>query len=455
MEMEVNALEPQAKESRVKQLYKQCSESYWESGFGSGISQNGIPKPSDFDDSYNVPAELLFIELCKSKKVLANHWSDFSFNLMSNIHNKHDYDFNSLTKYKASRQRLKTFRIYFQLCFQLENIDSESLFNKQLTINEVTFRWCSQKNFSRIISDFESGIKIMQGAKDILQGKGQPGTYLTHRNRLFPTLTNQAEKSLRPVVATVSACNYIDATNRVVDAVSLLVNSANISLTIGSRKFSWSGGNKRKPNISIAVVELYLVDDTNKKQILFGDRVYDLPSRKVNFSKNGNRKHIFNKLIRSATGDCVVSARIRKVIRELSLANNSTDRSIRQLSYWRCLELATAKCGSSRKEKEIIKIFQNYYINKFWKQMGDLILSARNTYVHQGVQSSPGETFDHYVNWSQQYSEKALMILLSLYDDRTLLKTEGDVDKFFDYYSESNESLKVAGILLARRRRTS
>ena len=76
--------------------------------------------------------------------------------------------------------------------------------------------------------------------------------------------------------------------------------------------------------------------------------------------------------------------------------------------------------------------------------MGQLVLSARNRYVHSGLHSGGEEYIDQYVNWAQRYAEQALYLLLWLYDKRKYWGSEEELDAFFDICVESQEFLQVA-----------
>ena len=75
---------------------------------------------------------------------------------------------------------------------------------------------------------------------------------------------------------------------------------------------------------------------------------------------------------------------------------------------------------------------------------------VRNTYVHQGV-SSVEDTPDYYLNWSKQYAEAAIRILIWLYNNRAIWKDNDDIDIFFDHYSQSSHKLELAGKVLRGR----
>ena len=96
-------------------------------------------------------------------------------------------------------------------------------------------------------------------------------------------------------------------------------------------------------------------------------------------------------------------------------------------------------------------IFKNYIPGeRYWEQQGFLIKEARNIYVHQGV-SSTGGAPDYYLNWSQQYAEAAIRILIWLYNNCATWRSDDDIDIFFDHYSQSNRKLELAEKILRSR----
>lgn len=165
---------------------------------------------------------------------------------------------------------------------------------------------------------------------------------------------------------------------------------------------------------------------------------------------------LFNNLLKAFRDKSSPAAkRVRYVTLEFASAIDTDDPNLRQLGFWRCLEIATRRSSENRKEKDIIKIFQNYHSRALhWQQQGQLILDMRNIYVHQGVSSNTNKPNDFYLNWSQQYAEAALRVLVYLYNNRSIWKTEDDIDIFFNHYSQSDRALELAGKLLAARNKS-
>ena len=79
--------------------------------------------------------------------------------------------------------------------------------------------------------------------------------------------------------------------------------------------------------------------------------------------------------------------------------------------------------------------------------MGDLVLNARNKYVHSGLYSGKEEYIDQYVNWAQKYAEQALYLLLRLYYNRKYWESEEDLDIFFDNYVKDSKFFKIINIM--------
>lgn len=84
--------------------------------------------------------------------------------------------------------------------------------------------------------------------------------------------------------------------------------------------------------------------------------------------------------------------------------------------------------------------------------MGDLVLNARNRYVHSGLYSGKEEYMDQYINWAQKYAEQALYLLLRLHNDQKYWKSEEDIDIFFDNYTKSPEFFRITNVIRTARR---
>jgi len=167
------------------------------------------------------------------------------------------------------------------------------------------------------------------------------------------------------------------------------------------------------------------------------------PTREYNNSKD--KKLLLDKILQVATdGQRYLKERIRFVLQDLYTAYNSDNAGSRMLSFWRCLEHTTRKNGETRKEKEIINIFKKRYSNRTWEEMGDLVVRARNQFVHVGVYAGEQEYGSNYLKWMQQYAEQSLTFLLYLYKNRDVWKNNEDLNMFFDIFQRSTKELTLS-----------
>lgn len=433
----------------AEQLYKQCSETYARCAnrYDAAYKIDGIDIrcPNDFDDEFNVPAILLFQELCKSKKRLNDNYEAFRRNLLRAIYSKSDFNIQNLADLPSSGQT-KRYEVYFEVFFQKEDNEVSPIFRRQLSVGDVKFRWCSKKTMATAFKTYHKHHK---------RSFGMPfSTIDQFRSLRFPSLTPQGEKHIHPIMTTVRAKNPYEAINTALSSFEVIEDAVNVVQIMGLQSIHLGG--KHPANLTMITTGIYIANNRlDPSDSILCDsaiKIYELPKQKLSFTKNRDRISLFHEIIKASCDAADVSRRVRSVVSELALAYSSENSGLRQLSCWRCLEIATAKSGENRKEKDIIRIFQNYHSSKHWKQMGTLVMKARNTYVHQGKPAgSGGFSGDYYLNWSQQYAEKALLVLLYLYKHRATWRTKQQIDRFFDYYAEPNESLEVARRLLSAR----
>ena len=443
---------------RAKQLYTQCRSAYQEylkipdiPKTILGNAKKGIIIPSYFYDDYNVPAELLFRELLGSKNNLQGDRIAFDHRLLRLINDNKDYDESHLVSKTTRKNAPKKFNVYFEIYFNKEQSAPE-LFKKQLSLHGIKFEWCSKRAFSQVVSRFESGSNLASGKPNILNGNGFPGLYKIRRNEKFPKITN--EVNLHAVKANVMAAHELDAVNLAATAFDNFMDCVNVAQSLGAQSFNLSGGTAKSKSAILSTGIFLAKSNTGKVDILWADMTrYTLPKQSLNLMTNQSKMKFLNNLLRAFRDQSSPAARrVRQVTSEIAQAIDTDNSNLRQLGFWRCLEIATRKTAENRKDKEIIKIFQNYYPNtKHWQQQGKLIHRTRNDYVHQGVSSASGKPSDFYLNWSQQYAEAALKMLMYLYNNRTVWKTDDDIDTFFDNYSRSNRELELAGKFLNER----
>ena len=251
------------------------------------------------------------------------------------------------------------------------------------------------------------------------------------------------------------AFSELEAANIVSSRFDDFVTCVNVIQTFGSQSYTiFSTGPKIKHNTVIVSIDVLLVKDPKGEvEILWDASKNVLPKDSITLTDSIDKMKRFKKLLGAFVSDSAPAVRLKRVTRELTQALGTDNPNLRQLSYWRCLELATTKSNhESRKEAEVISIFQNYYPeSKHWKQMGELVKKLRNTYVHEGLSGNKEELNEYHLNWSQKYAECAFRVVLYIYDHRKIWKTDDDIDTFFDCYTQSDASLALAGKFLAAR----
>ncbi len=435
---------------RAKQLYLQCQGAYEQyissPNHAKSILQDGdenIDIPNHFYDAYNVPAELLYSELYGSNGGKAERII-FDRNLLIMLHKKQEFSNTQLQRKPPAKDRglRKRFEVYFEVYYH-QSSSVPPLFKKQITLGGITYKWCSKRAFTRQVRAMEAST----GAHD--------GLYKRRRGERFSTNSSLYEKDLRPVKASLLAFDELEAANQIASAFDNLVSCVNVAQTIGSQSFTvFSDSPTTKPKSVIVSVGVMLVKTTdNGVDILWDTSKQLLPKTNMSLTEQPNKMKLLKKLVRACDDSAPAAKRLQFVTQELSQAIGTDNPNLRQLGLWRCLEIATAKSShESRKESDIIKIFQNYYPKaEHWHQMGKLVKDLRNRYVHQGVNSGDNELNDYHLNWSQQYAECALRVLLYIYEHRSVWRTEADIDVFFDCYAQTDSALTLAGKLLAGR----
>ncbi len=439
---------------RLRQLYQQCQEAYSDyvniPNHAKSILQKGdenIDVPSNFYDAYNVPAELLFRELYGGKGTEGNRFS-FDDKLLLMMHKKQTFDIKALKQSsKQANQRLrKRYMVYFEAYYH-QSRSSLPLFHRQLSIDGVTFEWCSKKLFSQ-------QVRLMESHED-----ASVGLYEQRCKQRFSISNKDSinQFNLHPIQATVMAFNELEAANVVSSRFDDFATCVNVIQTFGSQSYTmFSTGPKTKHKTVLVSIDVLLVKDPKGEVEILWDASKDvLPKDSITLTDNASKMKRFKKLLRAFVSDSASAVRLKRVTRELAQALGTDNPNLRQLSYWRCLELATAKSThESRKEAEVISIFQNYYPeSKHWKQMGELVKKLRNTYVHEGLSGNKEELNEYHLNWSQKYAECAFRVVLYIYDHRKIWKTDDDIDTFFDCYTQSDASLTLAGKFLRARRK--
>lgn len=436
--------------TKVEQLYSQCRKAYEKCRKGTGSTLNGMPDPGMFNDEYNVPAELLFEELLKSDERWAKERHGFSWRLLEWAYEEKPWDLESFSEMRKKPLPQNEYMIYLELFYRCENAKRRP-FVKPIIIDETKIEWCSKREYSDKHSEYISAEQKKR--------KNDTSIYLTevldHKNaRRFPKIQPSAEKYIHPIKITVKSTNNYSATLLALEKLELLLNCLNVAQGIQKLSMRLFGGSDNKlgsKTVFITTGHYLVYGDGELETYNSDDCITNIPKNKYEPSKYKNQ--LFRKILKGATDNNILHSRIECVLRDLSLAYDSTNAGIKTLSYWRCLEHATRSNNKNRTEKEIIGIFKYQFKNEYWKQMGDLILGARNKYVHSGLYSGKEEYVDQYINWAQKYAEQALYLLLRLYSNRKYWETEDDLDIFFDNYTKDPRFFKITNILRIARKK--
>ena len=444
-----------SKKERAKQYYEQCREAYDEfltiPHAKSILSVNGkqIDLPGPFYDTYNVPAELLRVEV-RPDATSEGDRMGFEHKLVEMMHDKAPFDFEVLKKKGDSKdkRKQKLYKIYFEVYYK-QSRSSKPLFGQQITIDDVTFRWCSKRALNQ-------QIKLLEDQEDT--GKG---LYEQRCRESFSLGRNDAinQWNLRALTATVRAFNEIEATNIASFRFDNYMACINVLQVRGKQSITtFTSKPKTKHKTTIVSTVVYLTKTKSKPiEILIERSRKTPPTENLTITDKPARMEQLNILLRAFSDDSPAAIKLQGVTQELAQAIDTNNPNLRQLSYWRCLEIVTAKSGDEiRKEADVVKIFQNYHSKtKYWHQMGNIVKNTRNNYVHRGISVAGDELSEYYLNWSQQYAEAAFGIAYYLYKHKATWKTYGDIDIFFDTYTKTDHELKLANIFLLRRTRES
>lgn len=436
---------------KAKQLYYQCLKAYEKCRKGTGSVYNGMPNPGMFYDEYNVPAELLFEELRKSNERWNKERHGFSLRLLEWVYENKIWDLNSFSEMRKKPLRFFEYTVYLELFYRCED-SSRRPFSRPIIVDDARIEWCSKREYSAKYDDYKVAEQKRRDNND--------SVYLTEvpdykSARRFPKLSPLDEKYIHPIKITVKSTSSYAATMLALERFELLLNCLNVSQGIQKysvRFFGGSDNNLGSKTVFVTTGHYIVCGNDELDTYTSDDCVVHVPKNKYDFSKN--KHQLFRDILKSVECDNVARDRIENVLRDLSLAYNSTNAGIKTLSYWRCLEHATRCDGNNRREKDIIEIFKYQFKDEYWKQMGDLVLGARNRFVHNGLHSGKEEYVDQYINWAQRYAEQALFLLLRLYSNRRCWKTEDDLDLFFDNYAKGSRFFEIANVIrLARNKK--
>lgn len=432
--------------NRICSLYEQCLNAYndFMKEYNADVVFNNKPWPGPLCDSFNVPAEIMFRELCKVNKAWIDCQPDYLDKLLDYIVPKRDFNVEEFVRFskkdvKIERQK---FVIYLELYYRLNDGRHNRVFPNNLTIDGASISWTSKKELSDIDSKYISGNKYDNHG--YINGDEKP----LREMRKFPRLKSSSERDIHPIKIEVYAINSFAALNFAMQKIQILLDCLNFVQTynITTQRIFSGGKDNLKEEVVIVDTGIYLVvcgDEIERHYSL--KRRDSIPGKKITRSKKKNK--LFQEICSAATNRSPIMERLRKILDDYSLACVTNNVGLRHLSYWRCLEHATRRTsGMSRSEEEILRIFKNYYSDdKAWSQMAILIRENRNRYVHEGIaEAGSGVFVDLYIRWAKSYAVVAVWIMVYLYRKKELWDTNEKIDYFFDFYSKSDEELSVA-----------
>ena len=421
---------------KAKQYFLQAKEAY--------STTNGI---DFFNSHFTVPAELLFIEMCKIAGVGREYKHRKAFRqifearLKSLIEDKKEFDDSYLgkgIKQTIAKQKRNTYWVYFGVPIKRSST-TPLPFGKTIKLDGIIFQAINQKQFER-----------------------------AHKKECLDDFYNKLDENLKPretrtwllrdfhfFKSKVEADDGMAGGNLVLDAFNILYVSATVAQNSHSYRHSmFSVKTKSRSILAPASIILVSKDEHSKCDIFWGSDVRIKSDETLTFTSKPQKLGFYKAYLRTCQEDTPISKRLRQFLFEFANALHSEDPHVRQLGLWRCLEIATSKQGTSRTEKDIVQIIGNFYNkSEHWHQQGNLIKDARNNFVHNGttLERDAWGSADKYLNWTQEYTDKALVILRWMRENEVGKKSSNEIDEFFDLYSKPTTTLRMAGKLLRGR----
>jgi len=395
-----------------------------------------------FNNEFSIPTELLLIEMGRIAEVGREHKHRQAFRqifdtrLMGLLEVNADFDQNYLGKdilASILKQERKKQWVYFGVPIK-HNSSTPLPFGKTIKLDGITFYSIEQKQFEKAhnkkcLDDFYE--KFDENLK--------------HRESRSWLL-----KDFYFFKARVETDDPMAGANVAIDAFKLL----NICGTVAQNRSSYrhtmsSTATKLKSRSILASMGLVLVSSEKHAdcEIFWSSDIRTKSDERLEFTTNQERVKSFSMYLRICNEDTPISKRLRQFLFEFANALHSEDPHIRQLGLWRCLEIATSARGTNRSEEEVIKIIRNFYPkSQSWQQQGSLIKDARNKYVHNGttLERDVWGSVDKYINWTQEYVDKALSIMRWMRDNDIGKKSSDEIDAFFDLYLMPPSTLALA-----------
>lgn len=335
---------------RAKEYYNQCSNAYAEYKSDHNIPDNMIPFPDPWNDNYNVPAELLFVELCKKYKNWVNHRSEFDDLLVRHLYDNKDWNIEDFRP-TDSKKKVKKYDVYLEL-FYIHPSPKFRLFSNPIKIDGVIIENCTKKTYKSIYDKHILCESVKRAESQGLYNSG--GNIVSGVKRRYLRIDKDNGKNVHPIKVTVySSYGELNALNQAIDKVNLLIQCLNVAQNINRRELEIIGYDHDNLEKQIVVAETgrSFIEGGERFNTYYNpSRMTKIPAREYNNSKK--KRCLLNKILQVATDNrCFLKDRIRFVLLDLYTAYNSDNAGSRMLSYWRCLEHTTRKNGETRKEK--------------------------------------------------------------------------------------------------------
>ena len=408
------------------------------------------PKDGDnvFNEKFTVPSELLFVEVCKitgierSYKHLPCFRLIFNERLIESIKENKVFNKNRLgSEVKTMvEQRLALYWVYFAVIIK-KNPHTPLPFGKTVKLDGITFQHIQRVQFGRVHRK-----KCLKSYYQKIDENLRKGKSL-----------NSVRRDLHYFKVKVKANDMRSAADIATGAFNVLCVCATVAQN--SKLYSYGVfGLSVSPSSLLTPPSVMLVSSDKHRDCELAwipDTLIEANEKLVFTTKKTRMKHflLYKRVCNDGTP---IGKRLRWFLFEYANALRAKEPHIRQLGFWRCLELATRKQRKSRPHEEIIQIISNHYVDplKFWRQQGDIIKDVRNDFVHEGVvlnEDVQGATNVH-PNWTKEYADVALDLLKYMRARHIGKKSAEEIDYYFDLYPKPIEMLRLANDLIRGRK---
>ncbi|HRV76422.1 MAG: hypothetical protein H6799_02900 [Candidatus Nomurabacteria bacterium] len=391
-------------------------------------------------NAFDVYSEALFQSIYEHSSMpieeLNLRYSIYKNQLSDWIKNKKMFaveDFIKDSELRLNKRKVETHSFYFGIHVKMSKT-TDFIFKKEVNVGGVNIRRASYHEVASIPSN----------------------SYLKQLEEDYKKIGYKSESSLRLILkdqsvyfkATTESLDYIVSANKVMSAFATLSAAASIAQERNT-KVQYMGSDKiksRKPIQNPRV--LYWIESKNGFDSILNEVGSEVNLSEASLTFTGNEYKVkaykrYLNILRKANPS-PVERRIKEFVMEFDRALNVNDPHLRMLSFWRCIELATRHSnGATRSQKDIIRIISKFSTDDYWKEQGWLILNARNRYVHEGTEFNH-QSRDDYLGWLQDYTGAALSQLMWMRSQKIGSMDAGELDVFFNLYTQSKSVFKVA-----------